>query len=104
MKSKIIFTLLFMLSFNTFHDYLITLMDKSDHTSIVLCLDQVSAVSDTDTTAADYEKIHSMFHFMAIMIPHDNNQIHYSKKETIAHSLQEYTPPFKKSSYKPPTA
>ena len=100
MKSKIIFTLLFMLSFNTFHDYIITLIDKSDHTSFVQGVEKTFPVSDT----VDAEKIHSMFHFIAIMIPCHNDKIHFAKKDTIVHSLQEYTSPFKRSSYKPPIA
>ncbi len=99
MRSKIIFTLLFMLSFSVFHDSFISLLDINEHTEIVHYMNDESPSSD----CAEFNEIHSMFHFMAIVTPHKESQIQFAKRETIPHLLAQYTPPLKKTSYKPPT-
>ena len=100
MQSKIIFIVLFMLSFSIFHDSFISLIEKNEHTEIVhnIC-DEVS-----NSECAEFNEIHSMFHFMAIVTPYKESQVQLAKRETIPHLLAQYTPPLKKTSYKPPTA
>lgn len=101
MRSKIIFLMLFMLSFTIFHDSLMPLIDeKNKHTDVAHYL------SDTEPTqeCTDFNEIHSMFHFMAIVTPSKNMQIQFVKRETIPHLALEYSPPLEKTSYKPPIA
>lgn len=100
MQSKIIFVVLFMLSFSIFHDSFISLLDKNEHTS------SVHHMSDKIHTSESTElnEIHNIFHFMAIVTPRKNTQIHFAKKETIPHLTTKHTPPIKKTSYKPPIA
>jgi len=100
MRSKIIFLILFMLSFTIFHDSLMPLIEKNKHTDVAHYL------SDTAPTqeCADFNEIHSMFHFMAIVTPSKNTQMQFAKRETIPHVSLEYSPPLEKTSYKPPIA
>ena len=100
MQSKIIFTLLFMLSFSVFHDSFISLLDKNEHTEIVHYMSDEAP----STECAEFNEMHSMFHFMAIVTPYKESQVQLAKIETIPHLLAQYTPPLKKTSYKPPTA
>ena len=100
MQSKIIFTLLFMLSFSVFHDSFISLLEKNEHTEVVHCMSDKAP----STECAEFNEMHSMFHFMAIVTPYKESQIQLAKRETIPHLLAQYTPPLKKTSYKPPTA
>ena len=100
MQSKIIFTLLFMLSFSVFHDSVISLLDKNEHTEIVHYMSDEAPSSE----CAEFNEMHSMFHFMAIVTPYKESQVQLAKRETIPHLLAQYTPPLKKTSYKPPTA
>lgn len=100
MRSKIIFVVLFMLSFTIFHDSLMPLIDKNEHTDIAHYL------GDTEPTqeCADFNEIHNMFHFMAIVTPSKNTHIQFAKSDTIPHILIQYSPPLEKTSYKPPIA
>jgi len=100
MQSKIIFTLLFMLSFSVFHDSFITLLEKNEHREVVHYMSDEAPSSE----CAEFNEIHSMFHFMAIVTPYKESQVQLAKRETIPHLLAQYTPPLKKTSYKPPTA
>ena len=100
MQSKMIFIVLFMLSFSVFHDSFISLLDKNEHTEIVHYMSDEAPSSE----CAEFNEIHSMFHFMAIITSYKENQIQTAKSETIPHLLAQYTPPHKKTSYKPPTA
>lgn len=99
MRSKIIFIVLFMLSLNVFHDSFISLIDKSVHANILHYADDQSSSLECD----EFTKIHNMFHFMAIVNLSKNAQVQFAKRETIPHIVVQYTPPYKKTSYKPPT-
>ena len=87
-----------MLSFSILHDSLMPLIEKNKHTNMAHYL------SDTEPTqeCADFNEIHNMFHFMAIVTPSKNTQLQFAKKETIPHLLIKYSPPLEKTSYKPP--
>lgn len=100
MRSKIIFVVLFMLSFTVFHDSFMPLLEKNKHTN------SVHYMSNTTPTheCADINEIHSMLHFMAIITLYKNTQMQFAKREMIPHLLTRYSPPLKKTSYKPPTA
>ena len=98
MQSKIIFVVLFMLSFSVFHDSFISLIEKSEHTDIVHYMSNEAP----STECTEVNEIHSMFHFMAIMTPYKNTQVLLTKIESIPHLLIPYTSHFEKTSYKPP--
>ena len=100
MQSKIIFVVLFMLSFSVFHDSFISLLNKSEHANSVHHMSDKSPSPE----CMEFNEIHNIFHFMAIVSPPNDTQIHFAKKETIPHLTIQYTPPLKKTSYKPPIA
>ena len=96
MQSKIIFVILFMLSFNVLHDSIMPLIEK----------DITHYVNDTlpDNESVEFNEIHSMFHFMAIVTSVKNIHIPLAKQENIPHLVIQYAPPLEKTSYKPPIA
>lgn len=98
MQSKVIFVMLFMLSFTVFHDSFISLIEKHEHTNIV----QYISDDVPSSECAEFNEIHSMFHFMAIMTTYKNTHVLLAKIESIPHLLIQYTSPFEKTSYKPP--
>lgn len=98
MRTKLVFVMLFMLSFNIFHDSFISLLEKEEHTNIVHYMNDDAPSSE----CAEFNEIHSMFHFMAIVTPSKNTLIQFAKRETIPHLSIKYSPPFEKTSYKPP--
>lgn len=98
MQSKVVFVVLFMLSFSVFHDSFISLIEKNEHTDIVHYMsDEVPSSECTE-----FNEMHSMLHFMAIVTTHKNEQVQLAKIEGIPHLLIPYTSPFEKTSYKPP--
>lgn len=100
MRSKIIVVLLFMLSFTLLHDSFISLVDKNDHTNNVHCIGDEAPSSE----CKEFNKMHGMFHFIAIVTPYNRDQLDLAKKEHIPHFLAQYTPPLAKTSNKPPIA
>lgn len=100
MQSKITFVVLFMLSFSVLHDSFLSLLDKGEHISTV------HHMSDTvlSSECTELDEIHNIFHFMAIVTLSKNTQLHFAKEETTSHLTTKYTPPLKKTSYKPPIA
>lgn len=98
MRSKTIFVVLFMLVISIFHDSLITLLKKNTHTDIVHYMSDDAHTQE----CTEFNKIHSMFHFIAIVIPSKNTQIKFAKRETIPHLLINYSPPLEETSHKPP--
>ena len=98
MRSKVIFVVLLMLSFTVFHDLFISVIEKNDHTKIVHCISDV----DTSSDATTFNKIHSMFHFMAIVINYDSTPIPFNNYQNIPHYFHKYSPPFTETSHKPP--
>lgn len=87
-----------MLAFSAFHDSFISLVDRGEHTDIVHYVqDDVSS-----SECSEFNEIHNMFHFMAILSSSKNTQIDFAKREFIPHLLVQYTPPLKRTSYKPP--
>lgn len=100
MQSKVIFTVLIMLSFSIFHDSFIALLEKSEQSNIVHYIGNEVPYEE----CAEFNEIHSMFHFLAIVDMYTNDQIHVSQKESIPHHLIQYTPPLEETSYKPPIA
>ncbi|CAA6802160.1 MAG: Unknown protein [uncultured Sulfurovum sp.] len=100
MQSKITFVLLFVLSFSVFHDSFISLMDDElSSSSTHYMSDNVESSEPTEL-----HELHNIFHFMAIVSFVGAVEVRFAKKETIAHVNIAYTPPIKKTSYKPPIA
>ena len=100
MRSKIIFVVLFMLTFTIMHDSLINIIQKSDHSSI-------SHYVNTDIVpqeCADIHEVHSMFHFVGLIIPYKSTLLQLQKEKTLSQNLLRYTLPYKETSYKPPIA
>ncbi len=100
MKSKIIFVVLFMLAFTVMHDSVINIVQKNEHTS-------VSHYADTNAVSqecSELQEVHSMFHFVGLIMPYKNAFVLLQKEETLSHNLLQYTLPHRETSYKPPIA
>ena len=98
MRSKMIYVVIFMLSFSAFHDSFILLIDTSEHNDIVHYVNDDASSSE----CSEFNEIHNMFHFMAIVSSSKNTQMQFAKSETIPHLLVQYTSPLTRTSYKPP--
>ncbi len=94
------FVVLFMLSFSAFHDTFISVIDKNEHKKIVHYMSDEAPSSE----CAEFNELHNMFHFMAIVTTYHDILIHLAKRETIPHILLHYVSPLEKTSYKPPIA
>ncbi len=100
MRSKIIFVMLFVLTFTIMHDTVITIMQKSDHSGI-------SHYVSTDVLpqeCSDIHEVHSMFHFVGLIMPYKSTFVQLQKEKTLSHNLLRYTLTYKETSYKPPIA
>jgi len=100
MRSKVIFLVLFMLSFSAFHDSFFSILDKNTHTDVAHYINDNVASSE----CVEFNEVHNMLHFMAIMDDNNHEQIEFAKRETIPHISMQYSPPLEKTSYKPPIA
>ena len=100
MRSKIIFSLLFVLSFSIMHDTVIDMLETDDRVT-------VAHYVNLDTTmqeCGDIHEVHSMFHFVGVMTPHKSLLLQFQKEIIFPHNLLQYTLPHKETSYKPPIA
>ena len=100
MRSKIIFVVLFMLTFTIMHDSVINIMQKSDPSSLTYYVN--SDVVSQECT--DIHEAHSMFHFVGLVTPYKSSFIQLQKEKTLSHNLLQYTLRHKETSYKPPIA
>jgi len=100
MKSKIIFLVLFMLSFTVMHDSVINIVQKSEHTSISHYAD----MNVPSQECSEMHEVHSMFHFVGLMIPNKSTFVQFQKEITLSHNLLQYTLSQQETSYKPPIA
>jgi len=98
MHSKIIFALLLLLSFTIFHDLFISVIEKNPCTKIVHSINNQASSCDT----VEFNKIHAMLHFMAIMLVYDNTLLPMKYYVGMPHYLDNYSPPSKETSHKPP--
>ncbi|MFK5976326.1 MAG: hypothetical protein QM493_07455 [Sulfurovum sp.] len=99
MQSKIIYIVLFMLSFNIFHDSFISIIDKTPHNNETI---YSSCDIEESSKCVEFNKIHNLLHFIAIITPFENNYIHTTLQEKYTLQLKQYTPPLKENSFKPP--
>ncbi len=100
MRSKIIFVVLFMLTFTIMHDTVINIMQKSDTTYI----SHYVSAEILEQTSGDIHEVHSMFHFVGLIMPYKSTLVQLQKDKTLSHDLLRYTLPYKETSYKPPIA
>lgn len=98
MQSKVIFFVLLMLSFTIFHDTFISFIEKKEHTNIAHYINDEAPSPE----CTELNKIHSMFHFMAIVPAYKGIEIQLVKIESIPHRAILYSSLFDKSTYKPP--
>lgn len=100
MQAKIIFYVLFMLSFTVAHDTFINIIHSNDHASISHSQTQEVSYQECE----DMDEIHGMFHFVGLFMSYKNSFIQLPTKPTLSYDSFQYSPPFKESSYKPPKA
>lgn len=100
MRSKVIYVVLFMLTFTVMHDTVINVVHKSDDT----CISHYVNTDAVSQECSDMHKVHSMFHFVGLIMPYKSTFVQLQKEQTLSYDLLQYTPPFKETSYKPPIA
>lgn len=100
MQSKIIFVLLFMLTFTVMHDSIINIVQKNEHSSISHYVDENVQSQECN----NIDEIHGMFHLVGLIVPYKNTFIQLPTEETLSHNLLQYTLPYKETSDKPPRA
>jgi len=93
--------MLFMLSFSVMHDSVISYMQTNDHT-VVTHYAQVDKGSSQEIH--DIHEIHSMFHFVGLIVPYVHTFIPQYEEELYAPNLLQYTTVDKETSFKPPIA
>ena len=97
-QSNIVLVLILMLSFTTFHDTLLPLIDKHEHTYVA------NDQGDTSVTLQynNCSETHSLMHYTAIMQDDASSQLEFEKNSIITHLSIEYSPPHKVTTKKPP--
>ena len=100
MRSKVILIVLFMLAFTVMHDSVMNIVETDEPTS-------VSHYVSTDLPSqecGDIHEVHSMFHFVGLVMPYKSTFIQFQKEKMLSQDLLQYTLPYKETSYKPPIA
>ena len=100
MQSKVIFVVLFMLSFSAFHDSFFSILDQNKHTDVVHYMSDKAMSSE----CTELNEIHGMLHFMAIISTDYSHKLQLVMREVIPHNVIPYTSPLEKTSFKPPIA
>ena len=89
-----------MLAFTVMHDSVISLVQKNEHTSI-------SHYADANVPSqecSELHEVHSMFHFVGLIMAYKITFVQFQKEETLSHNLLQYTLSQQETSYKPPIA
>ena len=100
MRSKVVFLLLFMLSFTVMHDTVINLLDNDKN---ILVSHYASAENQSDDVLDVYD-LHDMFHFMALVTSLTPVPDRLESEQTLAVYLFQYTLTYLENSTKPPIA
>jgi len=100
MRSKIIFIVLFMLTFTVMHDSVMHIVQTNEDTSISYYVN----ANVPSQECSDIHEVHSIFHFVGIIMPYKNTFVLLQKEKMHSHDLLQYTLPHKETSYKPPIA
>ena len=98
MQSKIIFLVLFMLSFTVMHDTVINILDNNENVPVT----QYANVDSQTQDIADIHDMHGMFHFIALITPLTPPQVALQSMNILSVYLLQYTLPHYQSSNKPP--
>jgi len=100
MRSKVIFVVLFMLSFTVMHDTVMNMIQTDEPTSISHYVNTNVPTQE----CADIHEVHSMFHFVGLMMPYKSTFVQFQKEKMLSQDLLQYALPYKETSYKPPIA
>jgi len=87
-----------MLSFNTFHDSFLYIIQKG-HDGYAMNYIQTQ---NSSTECFETNNIHQLLHFIAIIEVNINKYTIAISRELISIKLVQYTPPFKQNTIKPP--
>jgi len=98
MQSKIIFLILFMLSFTVMHDTVINIIGDDEHMSISHYIDDNSQSKE----CSNVHEVHNMCHFVGLIIPNKNTFMQVQKEVTLSHNLLPHIFQYKEISFKPP--
>jgi len=97
------FVILFMLSFSIMHDSIIAFMENNESPTTQSQVVK-SHSTQSDANIVDIHEIHSMFHFVGLMMQTVNTMMPDYKKEEFFQNLLQYTTLHKDTSFKPPIA
>ena len=98
MRSKVVFLLLFMLSFTVMHDTVINILDNDEN----ILVSYYTSVDKQTSDVADVHELHGMFHFMALVTPATPILEALKSEQTLSVYLLQYTSPNLESATKPP--
>ena len=98
MRSKVVFLLLFMLSFTVMHDTVINILDNDEN----VLVSHYASVEKQAANVADVHDLHGMFHFMALVTSLAPVLEALKSEHTLSIYLLQYTLPHLESSTKPP--
>jgi len=100
MRSKVIFVVLFMLTFTVMHDSVMNIVQTDEPTPV----SHYMSMDIPSQECGDIHEVHSMFHFVGLVIPYNNTFVQLQKEKMLSQDLLRYTLPYKETSYKPPIA
>lgn len=100
MRSKMLWIVLSLLSFNILHDSFMALLDQNRHTSVVCYTGNEAPMQECDESC----EIHKIFHIMAIVTTEKSGWIRFQKENILMLDPFLYRQPNAKSAYKPPIA
>ena len=100
MRSKVIFVVLFMLTFTVMHDTVMNIVETDESTSVSHYVN--TNVPTQECT--DIHEVHNMFHFVGLIMPYKSTFIQLINEKTLSHNLLQYTLLHEETSYKPPIA
>jgi len=98
MQSKIMFVVLFMLSFSIVHDTVIHMLETDDKVHVSYDVTNHTGMQE----CPDKDEIHSMFHFVAFITSYKNTFIQLKTEKTLSYNLLQDTLQYREASYKPP--
>ncbi len=100
MRSKMLWIVLTLLSFNILHDSFMVLLDQNRHTSVVCYTGSEAPMQECDESC----ERHKIFHLMAIVTTEKSGWIRFQKENILMLDPFLYSQPHAKSAYKPPIA
>ena len=99
MRSKVIFVVLFMLSFTVMHDTFINIVHTDTHNTIsYMSTDVISP------ECSDINEVHNIFHFVGLMSPYKSTFEQLLTEKKFSLYLLQYNFGYEETSFKPPIA